>query len=54
MVVDGPDPARSLAMLGESSDPFDVWVREEVKELFGFDVAQPPPKLPELVVSYEG
>ena len=53
MVVDGPDPARSLAMMGGSSDPFDVWVREEVRELFGFDMAQPPPSLPELVVNYE-
>jgi hypothetical protein len=53
MVVDGPDPARSLAMMGSSSDPFDVWVREEVKELFGVDMASPPPSLPELVVNYE-
>lgn len=53
MVVDGPEPARSLTMMGSSSDPFDVWVREEVRELFGFDMTRPPASLPELVVNYE-
>ncbi len=54
MEIDGLDPAQALAIIGSSLDPFDVWIREEVKELFGIDMSQPPPSQPELVVNYEG
>ena len=38
-----PQLFQALAM---SSDPFDVWFREKLKELHGLDVTQPPPGPP--------
>ena len=40
------DVGQLFQALAQSSDPFDVWFREQLKELHGLDVIQPPPGPP--------
>src|ERR671933_4856 len=40
------DYAQTTQAIAKSNDPFDVWFREKVKEIHGFDVTQPPPGPP--------
>ena len=47
------DPASFFTRLGASKEPFDVWFKQQVKELHGVDFNQPPPgPLPELAFDY--
>jgi hypothetical protein len=40
--------------LGSSQDPFDVWFREQVNDIHGFDLSQPPPgPLPEATFDWQ-
>lgn len=40
------DEGELFQALAMSNDPFDVWFREQIKELHGLDVTQPPPGPP--------
>ena len=47
--IEAADPGRAFQGLATSQDPFDVWFRQRVKDLFnGVDLTQPQPP-PELV-----
>ena len=50
---EAPDLGRSMSMMARSRDPFDVWVREQIKSLIGVDLTQPLPPPPEELVHYE-
>jgi len=43
---EAPDIEKGFATLGESMEPFDVWFREQVKEINGIDLAEPPADAP--------
>lgn len=40
------DIDKAFATLAESTDPFDVWFRQQVQEINGFDLAEPPTEAP--------
>jgi hypothetical protein len=40
------DVGQLFQALAMSNEPFDVWFREQLKELHGLDVTQPPPGPP--------
>jgi hypothetical protein len=43
---EAPDIEKVFATLGESTDPFDVWFRQQVKEINGVDMEAPPTDAP--------
>ena len=44
-----------MPSMGASTDAFDVWFREKVKEMHGLDMTQPPPgPPPALVHEFDG
>jgi hypothetical protein len=48
--LEGEEPAYVFAEIAVSREPFDVWFREEVKELTGVDLSLVPPfGLPECI-----
>jgi hypothetical protein len=48
LVIETEDPARMFTELGRSEEPFDVWFREFIADVYGMDLRQPPPgPLPE-------
>jgi hypothetical protein len=50
--VEADDPRSAARGMGTSSDPFDVWFRERVRDIHGIDLASPAP-LPEQVLDYK-
>ncbi len=47
------DVDRALMDFAKSTDPFDVWYKDQVKQVTGMDMAAPPSgPMPELLVSY--
>jgi hypothetical protein len=46
LVIEADDPKRMFAGLGSSQDPFDVWFRGMIADVYGLDLAQPPPGPP--------
>src|SRR5579864_3746223 len=47
------DVQRVFEGFGRSQEPFDVWFREQVKEIHGVDLSQPMPgRLPEAIVDW--
>ena len=50
---EAPDIEAVFAELGQSSDPFDVWSRERIKEISGVDMAEPSDDpLPEIILDW--
>lgn len=45
--VEGSDPIEALVNFVKSREPFDVWFKEQVLDITGVDLNQPPPALPE-------
>jgi hypothetical protein len=43
---EAPDIEKGFATLGESTEPFDVWFREQVQEINGVDLSVPPAQAP--------
>ncbi len=43
--MEADDPLRVLTKLAASNLPFDRWFREQIREFYGFDLAQSPLKL---------
>jgi hypothetical protein len=41
--LEADDPGAATQGMGTSTDPFDEWFRERVREIHGFDLASPPP-----------
>jgi hypothetical protein len=50
--LEADDPGSAMQGMGTSSDPFDEWFRERVRDIHGFDLASPPPP-PEQVLDYK-
>lgn len=51
--IEAQDIPRVFEGFGMSREPFDVWVREQAKEIHGVDLAQPlPGPLPEALVDW--
>jgi hypothetical protein len=46
LVIEADDPARMFAEFGSSQDPFDVWFRAVIADVYGLDLTQPPPGPP--------
>jgi hypothetical protein len=47
------DVEKGFATMAESTEPFDVWFRQQVLEVTGFDLAAPPEApLPEVLVDW--
>ena len=54
MYMESDDFNKTFTEFGMSKDPFDVWIREEVKKTTGFDFSQPPSgPLPEQLLQYD-
>ncbi len=51
VTLEGDDPAGAFQRFGAGDDAFTRWFVQQVKEVHGFDLTQPPPgPPPELVV----
>lgn len=50
---DAPDPAAVFAGLAESTDPFDVWFRQQANEITGIDFSKSIGALPKPVFHYQ-
>jgi hypothetical protein len=42
LVMEADDPARAFREMGRSQEPFDVWFRQFLMEIYGLDLSQPP------------
>jgi hypothetical protein len=53
LVQEGEEPQRAMGVLATSTDAFDVWFRERIKDIHGLDLSQPlPGPLWELFIDY--
>ena len=52
LCLEADDPGFAMQGMGTSSDPFDEWFRERVRDIHGVDLASPPPP-PEQVLDYK-
>ena len=43
--IEADDPAAAMAGMGSSEEPFDRWFREQVRDIYGVDLTEPPPPL---------
>jgi hypothetical protein len=43
LVMDTEDPARAFGDMGASQEPFDVWFRALILDVYGLDLSQPMP-----------
>ena len=51
--IEAKNIARVFEGLGSSQEPFDVWFREQVKQIHGVDFSEPlPGPLPEAIVDW--
>ena len=51
VLLEGPGADEFMPKLGPSQNQFDLWFKENIKEIHGMDVTQPPPgPMPELFV----
>ncbi|MDH3606454.1 MAG: hypothetical protein OER12_05615 [Acidimicrobiia bacterium] len=41
--IEADDPGAAMAGMASSDEPFDVWFRESITEIFGIDLSQPMP-----------
>jgi hypothetical protein len=42
LVMEADDPARVLEEMGRSQEPFDVWFRQFLVDVYGLDLSEPP------------
>ena len=52
---DSPDVNQVMSEFVQSQDPFDLWFKDQVREVTGLDLNNPPAdmELPELISIYE-
>lgn len=54
VTLEGENPVESFAKFGQGTDEFTKWFVEQIKEIHGIDLTQPPAgPLPELVIDSE-
>ena len=54
MYIESKDIQKVFMTFAVSKDPFDIWVKDEIKKSTGIDFNQPPSgPLPEMLVSYD-
>ena len=51
--LEADDPGRLFQELASSDKPFDRWYRQQLKEVHGLDLTQPPPPN-ELIFEWQG
>jgi hypothetical protein len=55
VTLEGENPEVAFAGFAEGNDEFTNWFIEQVKEIHGFDLRQPPPgPMPEMVIDSKG
>jgi hypothetical protein len=53
LVMDTEDPARAFAEMGASQEPFDVWFRGFILDVYDLDLSQPlPGPLPRQILDW--
>jgi hypothetical protein len=50
--VEGGDVVAALAAFGQSYEPVDAWWKEQILEVTGIDLNQPPQAMPEVVLDW--
>lgn len=51
VTLEGQNPQKAFAELGQGSDAFTTWFKQQVKEIHGIDLGAPlPGPMPELIV----
>ena len=50
VTLEGENPTRAFRSFGDSDDPFTHWFVQQVQEIHGFDLRQPPPAMPEMAI----
>jgi hypothetical protein len=50
--VEGTDPAAALGSFVQSQESFDVWFKQEVEQITGVDLNQPPADIPEVLFDW--
>ncbi len=54
LYCEGDHLEQYFAGLGASQDPFDVWFRQQVQDIHGLDLTQPPPgPLPDQIFEWQ-
>ncbi len=52
--IEALDIGQVMQSFSTSQEPFDIWFREQVLDVHGWDMTQPPPgPLPELVIDWQ-
>jgi hypothetical protein len=55
LYFEGEAPAQAMTKIAASTDPFDNWFRDQIKEVHGLDFSQlAAAPVPELGVDYKG
>ena len=55
LAIEGDDPMAAFAQFGSANDEFTRWFVQQVKEIHGLDLTQPPPgPPPTLMVDSQG
>jgi len=49
---EAPDPGGVLGALAESTEPFDVWFRQQAQEITGIDFSKPTGPMAEKIFEY--
>jgi hypothetical protein len=52
LIIEADDLGHAFELIGKSQDPFDVWLREMVLEIYKFDLSQPMGPPPEELLAW--
>jgi hypothetical protein len=55
VTLEGNDPAKAFAKFAQGNDEFTKWFMENVQNLHGVDLSQPPPEdtIPQMIIDSE-
>lgn len=53
VIIETPDIERYFRGMVSSQDPFDAWIRNQIKDISGFDLTQPGPPPPEEILHFD-
>jgi hypothetical protein len=55
VTLEGENPGKAFAEFGQGTDAFTTWFKQQVSEIHGIDLGQPPPgPLSEMIVDSQG
>jgi hypothetical protein len=52
LVMDVADPARAVELMATSQEPFDVWLRDVLLDVYNLDLTQPAGPPPEQLIDW--